>query len=181
MNFLKRLAVLLALVLLTRCKKDEPAIKIPDSLFMTTLVELGIDKNNDLQISSSEAEAVTSLNIYGKEITDITGINAFTNLDSLTCSFNNLSTLDVSGLSKLIYLDCGMNPLSSLDVSNNTLLIELWCNYCNTISELNVSGNKLLTTLFCRQNSLSDIDLSNCPALIRLYCSGNNLEKLDIT
>ena len=102
----KVLLFVLAALLFTQCEKDEPnpEVTIPDNNFFNALIELGIDTNGDGIISSAEAAVVTSLNVYGENISDMTGIEAFFNLDTLWCSSNQLTTLDVSNNSALEWL-----------------------------------------------------------------------------
>jgi len=73
------------IVLFTQCEKDKPnpQVTIPDNNFLNALIELGIDTNGDGIISPAEAEVVTSLNVRGGNISDMTGIEAFFNLDTL--------------------------------------------------------------------------------------------------
>ena len=92
----------LALTLLfTQCDKVEPVdtVDIPDDAFLTALIELGVDTNGDGIISPAEVEAITSLDVSGDfldkgSISDMTGIEAFINLDILNCSYNQLTSLD---------------------------------------------------------------------------------------
>ena len=116
------LLLLVSAVLFIQCEKEVPHIKIPDNHFQNALIEAGIDTDGDGQISHMEAEAVTSLRVSGDSITDLTGIEKFINLDTLICSSNRLTSLDVSQINSLVYLGCSHNDLTSLDVSNNTLL-----------------------------------------------------------
>lgn len=58
----------------------------------------------------------------GEYIEDLTGIEGFINLESLTVNFTNIGELNVSTLVNLKYLDCVDNGLTSLDVSSNPLL-----------------------------------------------------------
>jgi Leucine-rich repeat (LRR) protein len=60
---------------------------------------------------------VYSLNVQASSIIDLTGIEVFTNLHTLDCSRNQLTSLNVSGLSELVNLICNDNKLISLDVS----------------------------------------------------------------
>jgi Leucine-rich repeat (LRR) protein len=117
----------LIVVLLCQCKKEieQKIIAIPDDNFLNALIKLGVDTNGDGFISPDEAEVITFLDVSDKSISDMTGIEAFVNLDSLYCSWNLLTTLDVSNNTALTYFWCTGNQLTSLDVSNNTAILSL--------------------------------------------------------
>jgi hypothetical protein len=109
-------------------------VDIPDPAFLHALIAEGVDTYGDRLISSTEAEAVSSLDVSRRNISDMTGIEAFVNLDKLNCSYNYLRSLDVSGSRKLHYLNCSKNNICSLDISNNTSLIRLYLqNNCSII------------------------------------------------
>ena len=76
---------LLLLILLTRCIRVEPEviIEIPDSDFLTALIDEGVDTNGDEEISNREAEEVIYLDVSGHGISDMSGIEMFVNLYSL--------------------------------------------------------------------------------------------------
>jgi len=88
-SIVKLLVFLLTAVLISQCKKDEPIhyVTIPDSNFLHALIALGVDTDGDGKISTDEAEVLTFLNVGNSSISDITGIGAFVNLDTLSCSF----------------------------------------------------------------------------------------------
>ena len=114
---------------------------------------------NDGVITKEEIQSITSLNIYNKGVSDLKGIEYFTALDSLDCSANNLTSLDVSKNTALISLRCENNQLSSLDISNNTALRELYC--CNNKikgEEMDTLVNNLPQKEYA---SLLVIDLTN--------------------
>ena len=104
-------------------------------------------------------EAVTSLAISDKRLTDISGIEYFTKLTSLSCSGNQLTELPVENLTGLITLDCSGNQLTELPIRNLTGL----------------------TTLSCYNNHLTELDIRNLTNLIGLACYNNHLTELDIT
>ena len=56
-------------------------------------------------------------------IITITGVN----ITTLSCYYNNLTSLDVSNNTALSNLDCYGNQLTSLDMSSNTALTKLDC------------------------------------------------------
>ncbi len=159
---------------------DEDTVQIVDPKFLNALIEEGVDANGSGIISHAEAESVHELILLVKEISDMTGIEAFVNLESLTCISNLLTSLDVSNNTALTYLNCGSNDLTTLDVSGNTGLINLNCRN-NELTILDVSNNTALTDLDCHGNLLSSLDISNNSALEALHCSSNQLTALDVT
>ena len=177
---LKTLLFLLTMVILSQCEKDDPQVTIPDNNFLNALIELGFDTNGDGFISPAEAKAITFLAVSGNIISDLTGIEAFVNLDTLYCSFNLLTSLDVSNNTALEFLYCDFNQLTTLDVSNNTNLQELYCSD-NQLTSLDVSINTALTYLGCYGNQLTTLDVSNNTALIYLRCGRNQLTTLDVS
>jgi trimeric autotransporter adhesin len=91
------LVIALMIVILSPCKKDpELFVSIVDDNFLNALIERGVDVNGDSIISQDEAEIITFLDISSENVTDISGIEAFVNLDTLICMFNKLTHLDVS-------------------------------------------------------------------------------------
>ena len=124
--------------------------------------------------------SVTALNISEKGLTDLSALKYFTGLQTLDCSRNSLTELDVSALTNLTSLDCSLNWLTALDVSALTKLESLSC-YENALTELNVSGQTNLTSLDCSFNSLTTLDVSALTNLTSLDCYRNELTKLDVS
>jgi hypothetical protein len=155
-------------------------VVIPDANFKEALISSGVDNNNDGEISYSECEAINTLNINSKFISDLKGIEAFINLDSLNCCENLLSSLDISSCTNLKYLSCYWNHLTSLDLSKNEALRELNCSY-NLLTNLDVSHCYSLTYLACQSNLLLSLDITNNHALINLACFENPIANLDLS
>ena len=82
------------------------SINIPDKNFLNALLENNTDKNGDGIISTEEAKSATTLDASNRDITDLTGIEAFINLDVLICSNNMLTNLNVANNTALITLKC---------------------------------------------------------------------------
>ena len=59
-------------------------------------------------------------------ISDLSEIKYFTSLECLHCSYNRLTTLDLSDNTALTELYCMTNQLTSLDVSKCSSLKQLW-------------------------------------------------------
>jgi Leucine-rich repeat (LRR) protein len=166
----------------TSFSEDCNYVNIPDSNFEQALIDLGIDSNPviDGRVLRSDVEGVTSLDVSSKNISDLTGIEAFASLDFLNCQFNQLTSLDVSSNTALTDLRCYSNSLTSLDLSSNTALDYLSCHY-NQLTSLDVSGNTALDYLSCHYNQLTSLDVSANTALTYLYCYSNQLTSLDVS
>lgn len=124
-------------------------------------------------------ESVTSLTVSGQSLSDLSGIEYFVNLISLDCQKNQLTSLDVSNLTKLTVLTCNENQLTSLDVSSLTNLSNLYCQY-NQLKTLDVSQNTALSNLNCSNNQLTELNVAKNPKLQTLSCANNQLTALDI-
>jgi len=152
--------------LLISCEEAPPEtpVEIPDKAFLQVLIDLGTDTNKDGQISQEEAEVVSTLTVPPSGITDLTGLEAFTRLDSLTITLNPLTGIDLSGNGVLRYLECTYCELSTLDLSYNLELEELICKN-NLLSSLDLSANTGLTKMVSCGNQLTRLDISMHPNL----------------
>ena len=119
---------------------------VPDSAFEQALIDQSIDTDGTLDnfVATSDINTLTSLNISGKLIIDLTGIEAFVALEELICSDNDLTQLDLSANTALTTLDCSENLIKNLDVSFLTL------------TTLNATINP---NLYCI--NVLDVDLAN--------------------
>ncbi len=175
---------------------------IPDANFEQALIDLGIDSNGlNGNILNSDAESIVSLLVQNKNISDLTGIEAFTNITTLYCNQNNLTDLDltynpniqfliawgnnltnlnISTLSNLYQISCDENNLSSIDFSNNTLVTRIECSE-NPLTTIDVSQLTELRALTCFGVSISSLDVSNNLNLEELYCGNNTINELDLS
>ena len=153
---------------------------IPDPAFEQELINLGLDGAIDGQVLTANINTVTILDVGFKNISDLTGIEDFTALDTLICYSNQITSLNVTQNTTLSYLDCSINKLTNLDVTQNTFLSYLDC-FFNQLTSLNVNQNSALTYLSCMDNDLINLDLSGATALTYLHCRGNQLTSLDVT
>lgn len=149
-----------------------------------TMTELNCYRNNLSNFSVSGNTALASLRCYeNPNLTKITGLadcTALTYLDCEDCAITDLSAL--SGMNNLNKLYCRNNNLTSLDVSYKSNLVylraqgnrnmtELRCYDCN-LSTLNVYSCTSLARIYCFDNpSLTEITgLGDCSALTLLNC-----------
>ena len=146
-------------------------VYIPDANFKAYLVgSQWINTNGDTEIQVSEASSFNGIiQVNSSNISNLTGIEAFTSLTYLYCEDNELTSLDVSQNTALNYLWCFNNQLTSLDVSNNTDLLVLRCNSLQ-LTSLDVSQNAALQTLNCSFNQLACLNVKN----------GNNVNMMGI-
>ena len=142
--------------------------------------EFDKDKNNVL--SADEIAAVKDIRPTHRDISSLTGVEHFTNLERLNVQDNEkLTTLDLSKNTALVSLLCSNTNLTSLDTSHNTKLVFLECNNVSTLTSLNVRRNTELKQLSCRDNALTALDLTNNTALEKLDCGGNEFTTLDLS
>jgi uncharacterized repeat protein (TIGR01451 family) len=170
-------------------------VNIPDANFKNALLNHVpvINSNNDGEIQVSEAVAFNgTMNVTFKFISDLTGIQSFTNLQILNCAYNNLFALDITGLNALTEVNCAYNMLTGLSISNHTSLRTLYCGFSrlttlqltnlpaledlestgNSFTSLSLSGLQALKNLTLQScYSLTNLTLSNLPALKSLNCN----------
>ena len=173
-------------VLLQCSQSDqEEIVSIPDTEFLHALMEEGVDMNGDGLISYPEAEATTSIRLSPSNISDLSGLEAFINLDSLMILMNPISSLDLSENISLKYLSCTGCELNQLDVSHNPHLRHLDCSggasMSNDLTHLDLSMSPALEILYCSENRLTSLDLSKNPALREVSCGRNLIEELDVS
>jgi len=100
-------------------------------------------------------------------------------ITELHCGHNQLTALNVQGLTALQVLDCGYNQLTALDVQGLTALQTLDCSD-NLLTALNVQGLTALQTLDCSGNLLTALNVQGLTALKKLSCGGNQLTALNV-
>ena len=97
------------------------------------------------------SKSIASLDVSGKELTSLKGVEGLTNLKRLECHRNKLTSLEgIEGLVKLEVLICGYNQITSLKgIEGLTKLSVLFCNN-NLLSSLEgIEGlKKLRETMF---------------------------------
>ena len=149
------------------------ATNFPDGNFRA-YVSSNCDTDGDTYLSDDEIAAVKEIDISGKSIASLKGIEYFTALTWLNCDVNQLTALDVSKNTALTFLGCSSNQLTSLDVSKNTALVGLNC-FNNKLATLDVSKNTALTRLDCHSNQLTSLDVSKNTALTELIITYNQI------
>ncbi|WPO80275.1 T9SS type A sorting domain-containing protein [Flavobacterium sp. KACC 22761] len=156
---------------------------IPDVNFEKLLIAKNIDTDGENgKVLTASISKITYLNVTDNtlKVSDLTGIQDFTALETLYCYSAALTSLDVSKNVNLITLDCSGNKITSLDFSKNSKL-KLLDFGTNAVTTIDLSANVNLTTLSVSGNQLSTLDVSKNTALLTLYANNNKLTGLDIT
>ena len=160
-------------------------------------------------ITKAEALEVVALSMSNKSITDLSGLEYFTNLTSLDISSNsNLKNMDLSALTKLETLNCNSctalesldltknvalkvlkfqrisqySNLTSLDLSKNLALEMVDLNSGIGLKSLDLSNHPQLQYVDCRSiGSLASLKVTGCPKLQEIGCYLTSLTTLDIS
>lgn len=207
-KFKKYLSVLLATVLATGCLMAVVAFaddnvtvneaNFPDKNFRD-FVSSTYDTDSDGSLSPEE-RSTTIMSLTNNDITNLKGIEYFTNIKVLRCGNIKLEKLDVSALTELTSLTCMGNKLTELNLYENNKLQTLNCAkneltklvllsdsltrldcYVNKLESLDLSLVSNLQRLRCDQNELKSLDLSQNGALTSLNCTVNHLTSLDLS
>ncbi len=140
-----------------------------------------IDVNSDNEIEQSEALAVYRLfydpvflldnsgdqyNSFPTSLglTNLTGIEFFTNLQYFDVSGNTLNSLNILSLSNLIYFKCTSCALTSLTLSQT-----------NTLVKLDISNNFLTNFNFTNFSGLHTLNMSHNPLTSVIFLNNSNL------
>ncbi|MDH6252839.1 putative repeat protein (TIGR01451 family) [Chryseobacterium sp. H1D6B] len=138
-----------------------------------------IDTNNNGEIEVSEALQVGMLRLYGGGISNITGIAAFTNLESLEISSNNVTSIDLNSNVNLGQLSLdGNTQLNSVNLTNCTQLNRFFCSV-TAITSLNLQNKPLLKNVYIQNTPLTSLNISNCPIIYELSVVNTQLTALN--
>ena len=158
-------------------------------------------------VTTSEVNSRTSLDISGKSVASLSGLERFTALATLNCSNNSLKSIPDSppaGLttlncsnnqistmrnlpSNLQYLYCQSNRLTSLPTMPSTIryinagynqLTNVNIRNKSSLATVYMNNNTSLTSLDLTSNAISSIDVSGCSSLKTLAVANNQLTSL---
>ncbi len=143
---------------------EDSQIQFPDLAFKT-LISRRLGKTIDAAIYKSDVLEITDLYANNSGITDLTGLQYFTNLKTLYLGRNNLKKITpLAKLTNLTYLDlrsCGLNDVTSLKSLTSLTFLDVASNSIQDFSPLGQLTN--LTSLYVSNNNTSDY------SPIRLY------------
>ena len=115
---------------LQKAKKILTTTAIPDPAFEQALIDLGYDTVLDGQVLTANINTIISLGLndpvnhsnfpnVNTKITDLTGIEDFTALETLTAGDNNLTRVDFSKNLNLKTLQLPKNNITNINISKN--------------------------------------------------------------
>lgn len=176
---------------------------VPDDHFEQELINLGYDSGPvDDYVPTANINTVTSLDLSYKNVSDLTGLQAFTALLFLGVDGNQITTLNVSNNTALAEISASDNTLltalntanlvglhivhanrcqiHTVDFSTNLHLMDLELNN-NQLTLLNINNNADLEALFVANNLLTALNVSQNPNLWWLNCKNNQITSLDLS
>lgn len=147
------------------------ASNFPDATFRI-YVE-GYDVNQDTYLSVDELEAVDTMDLNGSSLadggmSDLTGIEYFTELTHFTCSYNaGLTELDLEKNTKLQELRCDNTGLTTLDVSASDELtfLDISNTAVQNARDISVSTSAELTELYMDNTNIAFENYGDAPWL----------------
>ena len=135
-------------------------------------------------IMQNDVDRCTFMNVGNRQISNLKGIEYFSKLKTLYCNDNLLTSLPTLP-GALETLNCSNNKFTTLEIvgksnlhnlvcSNNKSLTNLVCSQ-NALESLNLSSCTYLVELDCSQNNLSELSVQDCVLLAFLNCSENHI------
>jgi hypothetical protein len=182
---MKKYFSILALICCWACSDDaeteqpappqEARTQIPDANFEAALVAQDLDDVVDGSVRTAAIEFITDLNLDDSEIEDLSGIGDFKALVNLSLRNNDLSSLDVSNNTSLLFVWAENNQISTLRIGTNPDIEKIGMSG-NQIQTLVVTDYTQLQLLTLDDNRLEGLDVSTCSNLNTLAVEGNPLE-----
>lgn len=108
------------------------------------------------------------------------GIEVFTNLQILDCSYLGIESIDLSAFGNLENLNIENNRLNTIDLSHNSALKVLNCSN-NPLTSLKLDSLVNLEYLICDNTGIKTIDLSQNTVLKEVNLDGCDLAFLDLS
>ena len=210
--------ILLLLLLFTGIVNGQ-IVNIPDANFKAILLAADfsnntawdmnnlatkIDINSDGEIQNSEAEAISFLGCF-EPIGNLTGIEAFINIDQIYFIGLTITSFSTAGLTNLKKLTLANGQLASIDISGspNIEMLDLtenpisdfgFISSLSNLKDISVRNNSGIGTIDVSNNpNLRSLDTTNCPflssinfgslstSLEYLYVESCQISNIDIT
>ena len=171
--------------------KYEPVAttQIADSNFEQLLINLGFDYGNiDGEVPTANIDNVTVLdipssNISNMSISNLDGIEDFTDLEEFSLFLNSVSDIDFSSNTNLKKVTIYNNPLVSINLTQNPLLTDLIISNTSglTFNNIDLTQNSILSLLDLSSNNISAINISGNPQLKTFRIGNNPINTLELS
>lgn len=139
-------------------------IDIPDATLKAMLVA-EYDADGDNEINTTEALVAKDLDCSGNfmmsdedKIQDLTGLEYFKNITSLTMTYGRFKEIDLTPFTQLTQVNVSIN---------------------SNLSKIKVAGHTSISTLDISTTGITELDVSGCSTLHTLICGALNLETFD--
>lgn len=146
---------------------EDVCTSMKDANFMSYCYQ-NFDINDDKKVSVQEALLAKVIEI--DDVSDLTGIQYFSNLETIRISKSHFSTIDLRPFKGLIDLRLEA-PLTDLDIRSNQQLNSLSLEK-TSLHSLDLTNNSMIKTLKLIQSQLDSLDISNLKNLEVLLCNG---------
>ena len=173
------------ITLIARWKVADGAIPVTEDYFpdpaFRAYVSQELDTNHGGYLTPAEINAVTEISMEELGLTNVQGIEYFTQLETLVIARNrDLTSLDLTANTKLELIRVWNNGLTELKLTGLSQLHFIECDG-NQLRFLDVTGLPL-TELYTYHTPMGALILGSQPQLRRLDCygSGGALKVLDI-
>tara|TARA_B110000238_G_scaffold183146_1_gene209471 strand:- start:357 stop:935 length:579 start_codon:yes stop_codon:yes gene_type:complete len=164
---------------------------VPDDNFEQELINLGHDNILDDYVITANISYLTVLYVNNKNISDMTGIEDFTALNNLNCSYNQITTINLNDNTSLEYLTANNNNLTTINISWNISLsfiniksnqlveLNLKNGFNNNITTFLANDNPSLTCILVDNSSWSSNNWTNIDPqqYFSTDCSGTSVEE----
>ncbi|MEO0571718.1 MAG: hypothetical protein AAF039_08435 [Bacteroidota bacterium] len=149
-------------------------VLIPDAAFEQALIDLNFDDELDGEVDKNRIDFISELTVNDKGISDLTGISEFDALVNLNVRNNEITSLDISNNTSLLFVWAEDNELETINTSRLSSLEKLGLDR-NNLESINVSANTAIQLLTVSNNQLDGIDVSSNNALTDFTVVGNPL------
>lgn len=153
-------------------KTDPVTDSFTDEKFLDAVRDTIEKPDGDIYLT--DLVEVTNLTVNNSGLTSLDGIEYMTALESIDCTSNYLTELDLYSNKSLTTVQCGDNELTNLDLSGNAELVTVDA-YDNSLESINVSNSTNLASVNVSNNKLTELDLSSSNSLESLLCSENEI------
>ena len=155
---------------------EDAAAAAQDETYKAYLLD-NFDTDKDGKLSAKEVAAIREINIKGKGIKSLDGVEyfQFTNLTKLDCSDNELTNLDIIAFfTGLEELDCSNNKLAGVLSFTKNKNLRIFKGDNNEFTSLGNFGGKI-ETVTASNNQLTGFSLQYSSTLTTLDISNNSL------